>query len=55
MKAISKGYPYITTKHGVVRPLSESEASTEQCAILIETVHEVAGFLGVRLKEYEDG
>ena len=51
IKAIAKGYPYKTNSFGKAVPLSESEASTVECAWLIDTAHEVASFLGVKLRE----
>jgi hypothetical protein len=52
-KAISKGYPSRTNAFGDAVPISEADASTVECAMLIDTAHEVASFLDVRLKEYE--
>ncbi len=51
IKAISKGYPYKTNSFGKAVPLSESEASTVECGYLIDTAHEVASFLGCKLRE----
>lgn len=51
IKAIAKGYKYHTNSFGKAVPLSESEASTVECAWLIDTAHEVASFVGVKLKE----
>ncbi len=51
IKAIAKGYPYKTNAFGKAVPISESEASTVECAYLIDTCHEVASFLGCTLKE----
>ena len=50
-KAMGKGYPFRTNAFGDAVPISESEATTEQCAMLIDTAHEVASFLGVTLRE----
>ena len=50
-RAISRGYPTTTNKQGDIRPISESEASSADCAMLIEVAHEVASFCNVTLKE----
>ena len=50
-RAIKRGYPTRETKFKKVIPISESEASTEECAILIDTAHEIADFLNLTLKE----
>ena len=52
-KAISKGYPTRTNSFGDLVPISEADASTVECAMLIDTAHEIASFLNVKLKEYE--
>lgn len=51
-RAISMGYPFRTYK-GLVVPYSESEASVEECAILIEAAHMLAAEEGIILKEEE--
>ncbi len=60
-KAIKMGYPILEID-GVVqvdvqgRPkgISEADASTEECALLIEAAHEIAAFVGiVNLRETE--
>ena len=53
-KAISKGYPSRTNSFGDAVPISEADASTVECSYLIDTAHEVASFLNVRLKEYDE-
>ena len=53
-EAIADGYPVRTNSWGEVVPQSESDASTVECAMLIEAAHRVASFLGVVLKEYDD-
>ena len=50
-KAIAKGYPFHTDTFGNEVPQSESESSTVECAMLIDTAHEVAAFLNIKLKE----
>lgn len=50
-RAIKRGYPTRTTKFKTVIPISESESSTAECAMLIDTVHEIADFLEFTLKE----
>lgn len=50
-EAIADGYPIRTTAWGDVVPQSESDASTVECALLIEASHRVASFLGVQLIE----
>ena len=51
--AVSMGYPFRTFR-GMVVPYSESEASVQECAILIEAVHMLAAELGINLKETEE-
>ena len=46
----SFGYPYAEFQ-GVIVPQSESKASTEECAYLIEAAHLLAADLGIILKE----
>ena len=53
-EAIADGYPVKTASWGDVIPQSEADASTVECAMLIEAAHRVASFLGVRLKEDND-
>jgi len=50
-EAIADGYPIRTTAWGDVVPQSEADASTVECALLIEASHRVASFLGVQLIE----
>jgi len=50
-RAISRGYPFRTDSFGNVVPESEANSSTVECAMLIDTAHEVASFLNLRLKE----
>lgn len=52
--AIKRGYPTHEDSFGTVVPDSESSISTVQESMLIDTAHEVASFLNVRLKEYDD-
>lgn len=54
MMAIAKGYPSKTNSFGEVVALSEADATTFQCAMLIDAAHEAASFLDIKLKEYED-
>jgi hypothetical protein len=51
-QAISRGYPF-ETFHGVMVPKSEANASVEECAILIDVVHQLAAELGIMLSETE--
>ena len=53
-KAIAKGYPTRLNSFGDLVPISEADSSTTEISILIETAHEVASFLNVNLKEYDD-
>ena len=53
-EAISMGYPSHTTTYGDVVPESEANASTVECGYLIDTAHEVASFLNLKLKETDD-
>jgi hypothetical protein len=55
MRAVKRGYPTITTKDGHVIPWSETDTDTVQCGMLIDTAHEIAAFLGVRLRETDIG
>lgn len=50
-KAVAMGYPYRTNAFGHMVPQSEAEASTDECAILIEAAHQVATFLNITLRE----
>lgn len=49
--AISEGYGFQTLPDGSVWPISESEATIEQAAVLIETIHRFAMEWGIILKE----
>jgi len=51
--AIKRGYPTRDTKLGDVVPISEADSTTEECAMLIDTAHEVADFLSLKLYEGE--
>jgi hypothetical protein len=53
-RAIKWGYPIRTNVFGEAVPLSETELDPEQAGFLIESLHEIAGFLEVRLKENND-
>ena len=53
-EAIADGYPYRTTSFGDVEPQSEADASTVECALLIETAHRIASDMEVMLNEYEE-
>jgi hypothetical protein len=54
-RAIKRGYPFITTLDGKVRPLSETEIDTVQAGYLIDELHQLAAELNIRLREgYED-
>jgi hypothetical protein len=50
-QAISMGYPFHTDSFGNVVPQSESEASTQECAILIECTQMIASDMGIVLRE----
>jgi hypothetical protein len=50
-EAVSRGYPFRTTRWGEVVPRSEAKASVEECSLLIETVQQVAAELGIVLRE----
>ena len=50
-KAIKRGYPIRTDIFGYTRTLSETEIDTEQAGYLIESLHEIADFLGIKLRE----
>jgi len=53
LRAVAMGYPF-QTFHGVTVPKSEADASTVECGILIEAVHQLAAEEGIALKEYDD-
>jgi len=52
--AIKRGYPTRETKLGDVIPISEADSTTTECTMLIDTAHEVAAFLSLRLYEGEE-
>jgi len=52
-QAIARGYPFETSR-GVAVPKSEAYASVEECAILIDVVHQLAAELGIMLTENEE-
>lgn len=49
--AISRGYPFKTNRWGEVVPKSERRSTVEECALLIDTVQQVAAELGIVLRE----
>jgi len=49
--AIKRGYPIRDDLFGDVQPLSETEIDSEQAGFLIEELHMIADFLGIKLKE----
>jgi hypothetical protein len=49
-EAISRGYPFETFQ-GVMIPWSESRIDTIQAGYLIDTIHELAADLNIRLVE----
>lgn len=49
--AIKRGYPVKINIFGETVPLSETEIDTEQAGYLIESLHEIAAFLDIRLQE----
>ena len=52
LRAISMGYPF-KTYHGITVPQSEADASTVECALLIDAVHQLAAEEGIVLVEYD--
>ena len=50
-KAIKRGYPITTDIFGYTKTLSETEIDTTQAGYLIESLHEIADFLSIKLKE----
>lgn len=50
MRAISRGYPFHTFQ-GIAIPQSEAQSSVEECALLIDEVHQLAAELGISLRE----
>ena len=53
LRAVAMGYPF-KTFHGVTVPMSEADASTKECALLIDAVHQLAAEEGIGLAEYDD-
>ena len=49
-QAIDRGYPFESFK-GEIVPMSEADADTIQANMLIDTVHQLADELGIKLKE----
>jgi hypothetical protein len=58
-KAIDRGYPMLLDDSGNVKldlfgnvqGISESDASVEECALLIDTAHQLAAELNIKLEE----
>ena len=50
-EAFADGYPFKTTSFGDIVALSQTEVSTEQEAALIESLHRIAAFLDLELRE----
>ena len=50
-KAIKRGYPIRVDLFGNTVALSETEIDSTQAGYLIETLHEIADFLNIRLRE----
>lgn len=50
-RAIKRGYPFKTNSFGEVVAKRERDATVQECALLIDEVHEVAAFLEIRLRE----
>lgn len=48
-KAIERGYPFITLPSGAVIGKSEKDISTQEAAILIDTIKQIAAELNIRL------
>ena len=51
VEAISRGYPYRTSRWGDTVPQAEAAASVEECTMLIEQVQQLAAELGIILRE----
>lgn len=49
--AIPRGYGYMIMRDGTIVPKSEADADTIECAILIDTAHQLAAELNITLKE----
>lgn len=54
MRAVAMGYPF-QTYHGLPVPKSEADASVEECALLIDAVHQLAAEEGIALKDDNGG
>jgi len=52
MRAVSMGYPFKSYR-GITIPQSEADASTVECALLIDAVHLLAAEEGISLVEYD--
>lgn len=50
-KAIENGFPFITLKDGTAIGKSEKDITTEEAAILIDTIKQIAAELNIRLIE----
>jgi hypothetical protein len=49
--AVSMGYPHKTNTWGEMVPISERDATTDDCSLLIEAAHLVASELDIHLRE----
>jgi hypothetical protein len=54
MRAIDKGYPFLTLPTGDRYPKSESFSTVEECSLLIAETEQLAAEEGIRLKENTD-
>lgn len=50
-RAIKRGYPIRTNVFGEAVPISETETDSEQAGFLIDSLHEIADFLNIKLNE----
>ena len=53
-RALKRGYPYHVNKiTGKIKPYGTEELDTEQCGMLIDELHMIAGEMGITLVEAE--
>ena len=52
--AIKRGYPIRTNLFGDATPKSETDIDSEQAGFLIDSLHEIADFLNIKLNEGGD-
>lgn len=53
-EAMSRGWPSKKDPRGNPIPISEADASIEDAAVLIETIHQIAAEFNIRLKETDE-